>query len=268
MSGHRLYRQVVEKILELIESGEYPVGSRLPPERELSERFGVSRPTIREAVIALEAIGQIAVKTGSGMYVTEKRVGAQLGGKISPFELTEARVLIEGEAAALAASIITDEQLEALAATLDEMARENKEGNVASEVADRNFHAIISQATHNRALADTIENLWDIQEQSAEIHSAHKEVCKTHAQRRLGEHKAIYDALAKGDPQAARTAMRNHFSRLIDALHDATEAHAVEEVQRKVSERRQRFSLNRLNENVTHAVAAKNALRSTKSIDN
>ncbi|NND00399.1 MAG: FadR family transcriptional regulator, partial [Gammaproteobacteria bacterium] len=69
MSGKRLYRQVVEKMSVLIDSGEYPIGSRLPPERELAERFSVSRPTIREAVIALEAKGRIAVKGGSGMYV-------------------------------------------------------------------------------------------------------------------------------------------------------------------------------------------------------
>ncbi len=253
-SGQRLYRQIVDKMLEILASGEYPPGTRLPAERELSERFGVSRPTIREAIIALEAKRAVTVKTGSGVYVLENR---KLNGNqqqaISPFELTESRVLIEGEAAALAASMITDDQLKALAAALDEMATENKEGNLNSDVADRKFHSIIAQATQNRALADVINHLWDIQEQSMEIHNAHGEVCETNPQRRLDEHQAIYAALARGEPQAARLAMRNHFSRLLDILHDATEAQAEKEVRRKDAERRKRFTLSRLDDNFPSA---------------
>ncbi len=86
-----------------------------------------------------------------------------------------------------------------------------------------------------------------------EIHSAHKEVCETNPQLRLDEHQAIYDALAKGEPQAARLAMRKHFSRMVDILHDATEAQAEEEVRRKDSERRKRFTLNRLDDNFASA---------------
>ena len=250
VSGQRLYRQVLDKMLEILATGEYPPGSRLPPERELSERFGVSRPTIREAIIALEVKGAVKVKTGSGVYVVEHR---NLSGDqqlaISPFELTESRVLIEGEAAALAASMITEEQLVALAAALDEMATETDEGNPMSNDADRRFHSIIAQATQNRALIDTIERLWDIQEQSVEINNAHREVCETDPQRRLAEHQAIYDALSRRDSQAARLAMRSHFTRLIDILHDVTEARAEEEVRRHDSERRKRFTLNRLDDN-------------------
>ena len=69
--GTRLYRGVLKKMLQLIESGEFPVGGRLPPERELSERFSVSRPTIREAIVALESLDRVRVKTGSGVYVLE-----------------------------------------------------------------------------------------------------------------------------------------------------------------------------------------------------
>ena len=101
-TGTRLYRQVVTKILTLTDSGEYPAGSRLPSERELAERFSVSRPTIREAVIALEAQGVVTVKTGSGVYVRERQPELlNLGQAVSPFELIEARVYLEGEAAGL-----------------------------------------------------------------------------------------------------------------------------------------------------------------------
>lgn len=247
-NSKRLYQRVVDKMLLILDSDEYPAGSRLPSERELSERFAVSRPTIREAIIALEVMGRVAVKTGSGVYVLEPSQEQRTGQKFSPFELTEARILFEGEAAALAASMITDEQLIELSSAFDDMVTENEQGNLTSEIADRKFHSVICKATHNRVLMNTIEYLWDVQEHSAEIHSAHKDVCKKDGQRRLDEHEAILKALANREPQAARAAMRYHFSRMIDALHEATEAKAVEEVRRKVSERRARFSLNRLDE--------------------
>jgi DNA-binding FadR family transcriptional regulator len=107
-NGHRLYQKVLEKMLALLDSGEYPIGGRLPPERELAERFGVSRPTIREAIIALETLERVTVKTGSGVYVQEHHTLLDNVYKsVTPFELTEARALIEGEAAALAAKMIT-----------------------------------------------------------------------------------------------------------------------------------------------------------------
>ena len=65
----RLYRNVMKKLERLIDGGECPPGGRLPPERELAERFEVSRPTVREAIIALEALNRVEVKTGSGVYV-------------------------------------------------------------------------------------------------------------------------------------------------------------------------------------------------------
>lgn len=242
----RLYRQVIDQILQLIDSGEYPAGSRLPAEREMSERFGVSRPTIREAVIALEAMDRVAVKTGSGVYVLEWNGVQGFESNVSPFELLETRVLFEGEAAALAASMISDEQLTKLAGALEEMAQENEAGDTESHVADRKFHAIIAAATNNRVLSSVIENLWAVQGGLHHIKVSHQAICKADPQTRLNEHQAIYDALANRDPQAARVAMRGHFARAIDALHKTTEEEAVEEVRRKLSASRARFSMNRL----------------------
>jgi len=247
-SRKRLYRQIVDRILQSIDAGEYPVGSRLPPERELSERLGVSRPTIREAVIALEAMGRVKVKTSSGIYVLEWKEIKGVEGNVSPFELLETRVLVEGEAAALASSMITDDQLVELKQALEEMARENELGNTESDVADRKFHAIIAAATCNRVLSSMIENLWDVQEGLYHIKMAHQAVCMADRIARLNEHQAIYDALASRDPHAARIAMRNHFARGIGALHQATEEEAVEEVRRKLSKSRERFSIDRLNQ--------------------
>src|SRR5438552_16002203 len=65
----RLYRQIADQIRGLIKSGEFPAGSRLPPERDLARQLGVSRPSVREALIALEVEGMVEVRIGSGIYV-------------------------------------------------------------------------------------------------------------------------------------------------------------------------------------------------------
>ena len=246
-SNKRLYRQISDKILVLIETGEYSVGSRLPSERELAERFSVSRPTIREAVIALEAKGRVSVKTGSGVYVVEPSVEfTGLAKSVSPFELIESRVFIEGEAAALAAVLITESQLAELEKALEAMALENVEGDPASVVADRKFHSIISEATNNRVLSMLISQLWDVQEELDNIRIAHQAVCMKDDARRLAEHRAIFDAMVENDPNKARVAMRNHFSRMLTALHETIEQEAVSEVQRKVSQMRERFPVGRM----------------------
>lgn len=245
-NGRRIYQQVVEKMLALLDSGEYPPGVRLPSERELSEMFNVSRPSIREAIIALEVMGRVVVRTGAGVYVTKPVSTFSDAKDYSPFELTEARVLVESETAALAASVITDEQLEEVREAYWDMVRENEAGNLTSERADRKFHEAISKATNNRVLMSTVCKLWDIQEQSPDILAVRKSVCKKDGQKRLAEHKAILKALENRDPRAARQAMRQHFSRTLNALHEVSEAKAVEIIRREVYERRKRFSLERL----------------------
>lgn len=242
MSARRLYQQVVVEIMELINSGEYPPGSRLPPERELAERFNVSRLTIREAVIALEVKELVKVKTGSGVYVADRKQ-IQGDANIGPFELTQARAIFEGEAAALAALMINDAELAELEETLNLMDQENSEGDLTSQVADRKFHLIISRATRNAAIMSTIQQLWNIRENSAEIRRAYDGVCKIGAEHRLEEHRAIFEAIKNRDSNAARKAMHLHFTRIIDALLKVTEAEALEATRIQLNKSREQFSL-------------------------
>jgi DNA-binding FadR family transcriptional regulator len=239
VKSRRLFWGIVEKIEHLIESGLYPIGSRLPPERELAEYYDVSRPTIREAIIALEVRGRVEVRTGSGVYVLEANQGkGQATYKVSAFELTQARALVEGEAAALAASTISNDELVELHNTLLAM-----EKDVHPEDADRQFHRIISSATRNNAILMAVENLWKIRDNSAEVKAAYKGVCSQSSVKRLAEHTAIYQALKKHDSHAARMAMHQHFNRLINALFEASEAQALEEVRRQTSATRGLYSL-------------------------
>src|SRR5512142_2617649 len=106
----RLYRQIADQIRTLIGSGEFPAGARLPPERDLAKQLRVSRPSVREALIALEVEGLVEVRVGSGIYVQSpppplpSLVSSANGhGPAGPFELIDARRAIEGECAAIAA---------------------------------------------------------------------------------------------------------------------------------------------------------------------
>ncbi|MEL7312187.1 MAG: FadR/GntR family transcriptional regulator [Pseudomonadota bacterium] len=243
----RLYRHVKAQIEQQIANGEYSPGSRLPPERELAERFGVSRPTIREAMIALEALGRVEIKTGSGVYVRDitGRAG-NLDARISAFELTEARALIEGEAAALAATMITDEQLKQLETVMFDMVDETENGELLSEFADQKFHRLISEATRNTMMISVFDKLWYIRDNSPDVHAAYQAICEDDPQSRVDEHVEILDALKNRDPKAAREAMHNHFSRILNKLIAADEQAQVDRIRRKTQESRERFSLGHL----------------------
>lgn len=244
MAERRLYRGIVDQILTSIDSGEFPAGGRLPPERELAERYSVSRPTIREAVIALEALERVQVKTGSGVYVLESSRGWNgVDLSISPFELTEARAMIEGEAAALAAVMISSEQLGELELALNEMTH----GNAAVyEGADKKFHRIIARATGNKMMESVVDSLWYVRDNSPAVNRAYLAICDIDGSARVSEHMEIFEALKNRDGSAARDAMHQHFSRIINKLMAAQEREQVEAIQRKMGESRKRFSLNHL----------------------
>ena len=223
MIKQKLYQQVAESIATAIAKGRYAPGSRLPAERDLAEDFKVSRPTIREAMIALEIRGLVGAKKGSGIYVTatlpdltsttpELDVGA--------FELIEARTLFEGEAAALAATAIDAQQLEELRKLLVEMEQAGETS--AALDADKQFHVAIAKATGNSLVVSVVEMLWTIREQSPLCVHMFAKARREGVTPRVNEHQLIVDALAAHDPQAARDAMRSHLRRVTDDLLEAT----------------------------------------------
>lgn len=241
MKSRRLFWRIAENIENSIDKGEYAKGSRLPPERELADKFNVSRPTIREAIIALEVRGKVEVKTGSGVYVLQNISQNQDNKSISAFELTQARALIEGEVAALAATYITDEELDALNDTLQIMETSNDSKSI--EEADKTFHSIIAGATRNGAMILSVKNLWELRGSTKEIVDDYNSVCGNDNVFTLNEHTAIFNALKKKDATNARLAMHHHFNRLINTLFDAMEAKSLQEVRRKNDEKRGLYSL-------------------------
>ncbi len=240
ISSKRLFQTVAKQIENLIDEGLYPAGTRLPGERELAEKLGVSRVTIREAEIALQAIGRLEIKTGSGVYVSDNPPAMRHAlPAVSAFEVTEARLLIESETAALAAHNIDEvgiEQLERLVAKMRSGSEE--EANEADEL----FHLKIAEASNNAAMVHTVKSLWQMREEIPEIKQAYEAVCVHDAKSRTEEHKAVFDAVKARDPAGARAAMREHFHRLIDAMLDVAERKAIAEAQKKASASRERFA--------------------------
>lgn len=239
MGSKRLFQAVAEQIAELIDQGAYPPGTRLPGERELAEKLGVSRVTIREAEIALQAVGRLEIKTGSGVYVSENRptLGDALP-KASAFEVTEARLLVESESAALAAHNISDEGIAKLEGLIEQMRSGSEEE---ANEADEQFHLTIAEASNNAAMVHTITSLWRMREELPEVKATYESVCVHDAESRTAEHRAVFDALKARDPAGARAAMREHFHRLLDSMLEATERKALEEVQQQASQSRERF---------------------------
>jgi len=226
----RLYAQVAQTLAQQIADGDYPVGARLPSERDIAAATGVSRPTVREAILALELDGLVEVRTGSGVYVVARE---PLKAKadttdFGPFEILEARLLIEGEAAALAATLIDDAGVAQLAEMVEAMEIESERDVARSEEIDRRFHLGIAAATNNSALVASIDMLWAARARSPQYRLLSQKVRRAGIRPRGEEHRAIIAALANRDPHAARAAMRDHLRRVIDALLQATESEAVE----------------------------------------
>lgn len=238
----RLYQDLARNLLEELASGRYPVGARLPAERELAIKYGVSRPTVREAIIALEVQGLVEVKVGSGAYVRRLPGKEDLPGfDISAFELTEARLMFEGEAAALAATQITGEELAEIESLVEAIARENNDPR-GTEQADRAFHLAIARATRNGAIHDAIERLWDLRSTSPEAALLHEKARTANIKPVVDEHTAILEALRARDPAAARAAMRDHLTQVIDSLLFATEERQIEEARRSAQAKRERYA--------------------------
>ena len=241
-SQDRLYQDLARNLLEKLASGKYPVGARLPAERELAATYNVSRPTVREAMIALEVQGIVEVRVGSGAYVRRLPGKEDIPGfNITAFELTEARLIFEGEAAALAANQITDQELAEIERLVDAIAQENLEAN-GTERADRDFHLAIARATRNTAIYNAIEHLWDLRSASPEAALLHEKARTANIKPVVDEHTAVLGALRNRDPAAARAAMRAHLAQVIDSLLFATEERAIEDARLAAQARRQRYA--------------------------
>lgn len=208
----RLYQQVADKIRMSIGAKGLKSGARLPSERDLAQELGVSRPSLREALIALEIEGTVEIRGGSGIYLTADAAKNTDTSPIygeSPSELMQARSMIEGSAIVLAASRITEEAIEDLRHILSEMAAAVGAGQVPLEQ-DKAFHLLIARQTGNSVIEKIIAGLFE---------ERHNPIAKRLQDRfgsvkswslALHEHQAIFEALSARDPLLAQSEMYRH----------------------------------------------------------
>jgi DNA-binding FadR family transcriptional regulator len=221
VAPQRLYRQIAEQVQGLVTSGEFAVGSRLPAERDLATQLGVSRPSVREALIALEVEGVIEVRTGSGIYVKSVRKrsaqatrGNNTPAEWGPLEVMCARELVESEVAALAAEHASKSDLKLIQKALQQMKKQTGRGEIPRQ-GDEAFHMGIAQACGNSVLLDTVARYW--QARTSPLFERLGDYFEFPASWELAikEHQQVLDAIEAQDPAAARRAMQKHLRRAL-----------------------------------------------------
>jgi DNA-binding FadR family transcriptional regulator len=212
----RLYRQIAEQLRGLMSTGEFGVGSRLPAERDLAIQLGVSRPSVREALIALEVEGTIEVRTGSGIYVKQaplQRAASAAGSEPlmewGPLEVMSARLVVEAEVAALAAQHAGKGHIKAMRQALQDM-RDQARAGQAPKDGDEAFHEAIAKACGNGVLLDVVQRFW--QARGGRLFERLGAYFENPAswQSAIAEHEQVLLAIEAGDATAAKRAMQKH----------------------------------------------------------
>lgn len=214
----RLGDQLYGRILEQIVSGELKEGDKLPSENRICQMFGVSRPTVREALMRLHADGVVVTRQGSGTYV-QKRPSehltrlAQVSDIAGMLRCLEVRIALEGQSARLAAQRATPGEQQRIAAALDTL-RAAFDGKMVPARADYEFHLSIAKASGNLLFADLLEMLNATIEHAMTVAlGITRAGSKERGRRVVEEHEAIAEAIARGDGEAADLAMRYHLHR-------------------------------------------------------
>ncbi len=213
----RLYEKIVEQIQAQILNGELHYGDRLPTERELADKFGVSRTAVREAVKALVEKGLVQSRPGRGTFITNGAARAvrdslgfmmKIGSMEGSDNLVETREILEPEIAALAAERARDQDLATLRDCLATMDAALSDADAFIE-ADLNFHLALARATQTALIPTLIDPIVGLlREHRKRIFLANG------APRGQYHHKRIFEAITRHDPEAARQAMRAHLQQV------------------------------------------------------
>ena len=216
VTPQRLYRQIAEQLRALIGSGEYQTGARLPAERDIAKELGVSRPSVREALIALEVEGWVEIRTGSGIYVLDRPApGNSVPAPTTewgPLELIRARRVVEGEIASMVATQAKRRDFAAMDLAIQSMQKDADRGVVPLE-GDRAFHSAIVHACGNTVLMETVQSFWDSRRSPLFVRLGDYFETPKSWQSAIAEHHAILEAMRARDAGAARSAMHAHMDK-------------------------------------------------------
>jgi len=216
---HRRYQEVAARISRFVAEKGLGPGARLPGEIELAKICGVSRPTIREAMVALEIAGELEIRSGSGAYVREavNPMSLVLDSGPGPFELLRARMLIEGEIAADAALYASAGDLTKIEKTLQQM-RKLVGSKTNAQISDRQFHVAIGEAARNSVLASIVDGLWAGMFAPMYHRLSQRAGLDKHQAAALIDHEAIFAAIVERNPNEARRAMKRHLQHVEEHL--------------------------------------------------
>ncbi|MFG6432941.1 FadR/GntR family transcriptional regulator [Roseateles sp. LYH14W] len=210
--ARRQYQLVADRVRALIAAEGIAPGARLPAERDLALQLGVSRPSLREALIALEIEGRVEIRGGSGVYacaVPDQGDGATRALGESPAEMMQARVVLESAVITLAAARVTKEGLRRIEEALEAMRDDHAHGRKPVE-ADRRFHMSIADMGGNSVLTGMVGTLFDDRHSLISSRMSGRVESTRTWETAVGEHEAILQALAARNPQAAAAAMCTH----------------------------------------------------------
>ncbi|MEP2028339.1 MAG: FCD domain-containing protein [Paracoccaceae bacterium] len=229
----KLSTSVVRQIEKLILRGVLRAGERLPAERALSERLGVSRPSLRDAIAELQDKGLITSRAGSGIYVADV-----LGSAFSPaltslfsshqeavFDYIDFRRDMESLAAMRAARLGSDTDLAVVQAIFEKMAAARSKRNPEDEAQlDAQFHMSIVEASHNVVMLHMMRSMYELLKEGVFYNRQVVFKQRTTRDMLLDQHRAINDALQSRDPEAARAAVEAHMNFIEEALQDQRKA--------------------------------------------
>ncbi|UJF18257.1 FCD domain-containing protein [Vibrio sp. SS-MA-C1-2] len=223
----RLYQKIGFTLQNQICNGERSVGERLPPEREIAEEMEVSRSVVREAIIMLELKGLVEVRKGSGVYVISSTLDSHTESAfhepshtadIGPFELLQARQVIESQIASFAALNVTKNDISKLREALD-TERQQLETGYSDYDGDETFHLTIAEASQNSVLSDIAHDLWNRRTDSSMWRQLHTHITnKNYRIAWLDDHEQVLRALQRRDPDGARDAMWQHLENVKQTL--------------------------------------------------
>ncbi len=242
VTPEKLSSAVVRQIEMLILRGILRPGERLPSERELADRLGVSRPSLRDAIGSLQETGLLAARPGAGVYVADV-----LGSAFSPaltqlfarhdeavFDYLSFRRDMEGLAAERAARLASNTDLQVVQAIFDKMEAAHPARNADAESAlDAQFHMAIVEASHNVIMLHMMRSMYDLLRTGVFYNRQIMFKQRTTRSALLDQHRAINDAVQARDPVAARTAVETHLDYVERALRDQQKAERNEDVARQ-----------------------------------
>lgn len=222
----RAYVDVAQLLLDRLRNGEFPPGSRLPAERQLAEELSVSRPTVREALAALELMGVVDTHVGAGTFVREvpsdndEDAQAKAAADASPQEILRVRLLIEPGVTRLAAANWDRQALAAIARPVRQVERSAAAGSDEHPTKeDRQFHTAIAQATGNHVLIGLLAPLWAMMSQNLWRNLKERDWNANHTRQVAREHREIYEAIAARDAELAGFMMERHIRGVITDLY-------------------------------------------------